>query len=324
MKLPPYPGLDKELGYPSLSYIPFLQPQFVIFNGDNVYYDQTQPGGPKASGVEAMRYRWHRQFSQPRLLDILGMTGSYFLKDDHDFRYNDADLETDREPSPATGIQIFNEQTPLTDPKANDPLTYRSHRISKELELWFLEGRDYRSPNAMKDGPGKSIWGKVQMKWLKESLKSSTAVFKLLIVPSPMVGPDKAAKTDNHTNLGGFRHEADEFFNWLTEEGFSTDKLLILTGDRHWQYHSIHPSGFQEFSSGSISYANAQRVIAPGDPRGTDPDAKIRQPFASAKKTGGFIQVDVTPAGGESAKDELKIRFFDEWGHHLYTFVSHN
>lgn len=321
MKLKPYPGHDKHLGYPALSYIPLLEPQFVIYNGDNVYYDQNPSGQAVASTMEDMRFRWHRQYSQPRLLDIMGVAGGYWLKDDHDFRFNDSDLEGDRAPSPETGIRIFREQVPVVDPALENAVTYRTHRVSKELQLWFLEGRDYRSPNAMEDGPGKSIWGKEQMAWLKKTLKASHAVFKILIVPSPMVGPDKGRKSDNHTNFGGFRHEAGEFFAWLGEEGFSSEELFIITGDRHWQYHSIHPSGFQEFSAGSISYANAQRAVKPGDARGTDPQGLIKQPYVSPDLRGGFLQVYVIP-GGEGRKDEFKVRVFDEWGRNVYTYAS--
>jgi alkaline phosphatase D len=316
---PPYPGRDKELGFPSFAFIPFLEPDFVIYNGDIVYYDQATPGKPIADDVQSMRYRWHRMLSQPRVLNTLARAGGYWLKDDHDFRYNDADNTGDTAPSPETGIRIFREQAPITDPDDPDAVTYRTHRVSKELQLWFLEGRDYRSPNAMEDGPGKTLWGKAQETWLKQTLLASNATFKVLITPNPLVGPDKANKTDNHTNIGGFRHEGGEFFDWLKDNGFASNELFIITGDRHWQYHSIHPSGYQEFSSGSISYANAQRVIAPGDPKGTDPDALIRQPFASPIKNGGFLQVDVIPAG-ERSEAGFKVRFYDEWGQLLYTF----
>jgi alkaline phosphatase/alkaline phosphatase D len=321
MKLQPYPGHDKHLGYPALSYIPLLEPQFVIYNGDNVYYDQDSSGKAIASTLSDMRFRWHRQFSQPRLLDIMSRTAGFWLKDDHDFRFNDSDLEGIRPPSAETGIRIFREQVPIVDPEDENAVTYRTRRISRELQLWFMEGRDYRSPNAMKDGPGKSIWGMQQMAWLKQTLKDSDALFKVLVVPSPMVGPDKGRKTDNHTNTGGFRHEAGEFFTWLGEAGFSPQELFIITGDRHWQYHSIHPSGFQEFSAGSISYANAQRAVKPGDARGTDPEGLIRQPYVSKDLRGGFLQVDVTPAS-DGGENEFRVRVFDEWGRNVYSYAS--
>src|SRR5690606_12745855 len=221
---------------------------------DNVYYDQRRPGMPAATGPESMRFRWQRQLSQPRLLTVLRESAGFWMKDDHDFRHDDADREGDEGPTPAEGIAVFREQVPVVDPDDREAVTYRTRRVSRELQLWFLEGRDYRSPNAMEDGPGKSAWGAAQTAWLKRTLLESDATFKLLMVPTPLVGPDKGSKSDNHTNFGGFRHEAQALFEWLAKEGFSPDELLIVTGDRHWQYHSIHPSGYHEFSAGALSH----------------------------------------------------------------------
>ena len=71
----------------------------------------------------------------------------------------------------------------------------------------------------MPDGPGKSIWGKEQKEWLKRTLVASDATFKLLISPTPMIGPDNLRKTDNHCDVGGFQHERDEFFAFLKSRG---------------------------------------------------------------------------------------------------------
>ncbi|MFN7342612.1 MAG: alkaline phosphatase D family protein, partial [bacterium] len=112
-------------------------------------------------------------------------------------RYNDSDLTGENEPSNALGIATFREQVPITDPTSNAP-TYRTHRMGKDLQLWFVEGRDYRSPNKMPDGPEKSLWGKEQREWLQRTIKESNATFKILISPTPIIGPDDGYKSDNH------------------------------------------------------------------------------------------------------------------------------
>jgi alkaline phosphatase D len=124
-----------------------------------------------------------------------------------------------------------------------------------------------------------------------------------------MVGPDRASKRDNHANLGGFRHEADAFLAWAQASGIAN--LLVFCGDRHWQYHSVHPSGVEEFSAGALNDENATHGIRPGDPRGTDPEGLIRQPFLSAKQTGGFLHVKV---GEENQTATLRIAFIDDVG----------
>ena len=141
----------------------------------------------------------------------------------------------------------------------------------------------------MKDGPNKTLWGTEQRKWLQRTLLGSDAKWKLLITPTPMVGPDMAKKQDNHASLTGFRHEADAFFQWVNDN--NVEGFMTICGDRHWQYHSIHPSGVEEFACGALNDENSRLGIAPGDPKGTDPEALIRQPYISQTPNGGFLTV---------------------------------
>ena len=166
----------------------------------------------------------------------------------------------------------------------------RTVRATRNAQIWFLEGRDYRSPNRMDDGPGKSIWGPVQKAWLQRTLSESDAQWKLIITPSPMVGPDSGRKRDNHTNVGGFRHEGDAFFAWLTERGMKN--VVLFTGDRHWQYHAIHPTGHSEFSCGSLHReVGVGNPPKPGDAGSTDPGKLVTQRYVTDVQDGGFLRV---------------------------------
>src|SRR5690606_11997475 len=158
----------------------------------------------------------------------------------------------------------------------------------------LVENRDYRSPNSAADGPEKTIWGKPQREWLQRTLLESDAPFKFLISPTPMVGPDDLRKKDNHTDIGGFRHEGESSFTWARENGFLHEGLYRLCGGLQRQYHSIHPSGFEEFSCGALVDANSRLGVKPGDKKGTDPDALIRQPYTSTVPSGGYLNVEVT------------------------------
>ena len=133
----------------------------------------------------------------------------------------------------------------MVDPLASNPVTYRTHRVSRDLQIWFVEGRDYRDPLDMPDSPDKTIWGAEQKAWLKQTLIDSDATFKLLISPTPMVGPDDASKRDNHTDINGYRYEGDAFFEWLVDRGFSPNEFFIACGDRHWQYHAVPSVGIR-------------------------------------------------------------------------------
>ncbi len=306
---------DKRLGYPSFAAMLALKPDFFIGAGDIVYYDQ--PAATAAKTLPELRRKWHEQFRFPRLTAFFAVTPAWWSKDDHDFRFNDADLSGDKLPVPATGIDLFREQLPVTAAGDRTAPTWRTHRIHRAVQLWFTEGRDHRSPNRMPDGPEKSLWGREQRAWLQRTLTESDATWKIIVSPTPMVGPDDASKRDNHVNLSGFRHEADAFFDWAKTNRISS--LLILCGDRHWQYHSIHPSGAEEFSCGALNDENSRRGVPPGSQKGTDPEGRIQQPYTYAGPTGGFLQVSVAPA--ENGAPQLRLMFRDDTGRLLYETI---
>ena len=334
-----YQGPDKHLGYPALKSIRDLDPDFFVATGDNVYYDAPGHRG-RAQTQHEMRKKHHEQYSQPRFLDLFRGVATYWLKDDHDHRFDDADavnpvrIRQSKQldyypktnlfegesgsgfaPSHELGVRLFREQLPVVDPEANSPVTYRTHRVSRDLQVWIVEGRDYRSPLDQNDGPLKTIWGADQKTWLKRTLKESNATFKLLISATPMIGPDSADKRDNHADINGYRHEGEEFFHWLAENGISPDEFFITCGDRHWQYRAIRPDGYEEFSSGALVDANAIIGSFPGDPDTTDPEGKIKQPYHSPEPSGGFLIISVKPDGLAAVAE---FRFYDEKGELLY------
>jgi alkaline phosphatase D len=311
-----YKGKDKHLGYPALASILKLDPDFFIGTGDNVYYD-----GPRATsaGTPAqVRKKWHEQFVQPRYVDLFARVPTYWEKDDHDFRYDDCDLTGDMLPTVALGLRAFQEQIPIVDPKDPNAVTYRTHRVGKLLQIWMPENRDYRSPNLSPETPEKTVWGVKQREWIKKTLAESDATFKLFISPTPMVGPDDIHKRDNHTDVGGFRHEGIEFFEWAKKNDLLEKGLYFVCGDRHWQYHSIHPMGFEEFSCGALVDANSRLGMKPGNKKSTDPDAKIKQPYTSNPASGGFLNVVVEPPKKSGGKATLNFDFYNEQGKRLH------
>jgi alkaline phosphatase/alkaline phosphatase D len=329
----------KELGFPALGTIVSEAPDFLVATGDNVYYDS--PAIWRAKSRQKMRAKWHRQFATPRFAALFQRVPVYWEKDDHDHRYNDSDPHGPLEPSSALGIEIFLEQVPVVDPAEANPVTYRAHRVNDLLQIWLTEGRDYRDANTKPPGPDKTMWGAEQKAWLKRTLLESDATFKVLISPTPMIGPDDRVtgvqggilsslgggsaigqgdderKLDNHTNPDGFKDEAEEFFAWLSRSGFHERNFYIVCGDRHWQYHSIRPDGFEEFSTGALIDGNARLGPRPGDEFSTDPDARISQPHAQDEKSGGFLKVTVRP-GQAGEPPAAKFAFYDEKGAALY------
>jgi alkaline phosphatase D len=276
-----YWDLDDPAGFHIYPAMQKLGVDFLVPTGDTVYMDSESP---RARTVELARYHWHRMYSLPRHIEFHRTIPGYWEVDDHDIWVNDC-WPTMRAPwmNPLTfeqGARIFREQVPMGES------TYRTVRWGKGLQIWMVEGRLYRSPNNLPDGPEKTIWGREQLAWLKRTILESDADFRVLISPTPIVGPDRGNKADNHANEA-FTFEGDHFRGWTKEQGLVN--FYTCCGDRHWQYLSIDPkSGLREFSCGPAS-----DIHAGGSP-GRDQEM---QPFH--RELGGFLSVQVVRENGK-------------------------
>ena len=316
---------DQMLGFEAFEAVKKLKPDFFVANGDVVYYDK--PGNEDseyyAMSKTQMQAKWHRYFAMPRNRDMMLEVPVFYLKDDHDYRFNDCDTTDQKKalPTHQDGIAVFREETPVVDLKDPDDKTYRTVRAGKLLQVWFVEGRDYRSPNLMEDGPDKTLWGAEQFAWLKQTLLESDATFKILLSPTPLIGPDDAYKKDNHANFGGFQHERKSFVDWLKENDFLNKNFFLMCGDRHWQYHSIHPDGFEEFSPGSFVDQNSRPGRLPGDPESTDPEAILKVPYIQTEgnNSGGFLMVRVSHDDHEPI---ISFTHYNTRGKQLYSVAK--
>ncbi len=222
-----------------------LDPDFFINLGDIIYYDEL------AKTPALARYHWQRMYGWPLAVAFHRQVAGFFIKDDHDTLCNDCwpTMSTPymHEFTFRQGQAIFLEQVPMGE------RTYRTRRYGKDLQVWLVEGHDFRMPNDMPDGPEKTIWGAAQKKWFKDSVAASDATFRILLTPTPLVGPDRAAKRDNHAN-SGFRHEGDELRTFLAGQPNS----VSICGDRHWQYASTDPrTKLREYAVGPASDVHA-------------------------------------------------------------------
>ena len=241
-----YPDQDAAGGgYKIYAQMLKLDPSFFVHTGDIVYYDRL------AKTLELARWHWQRMYSLPTNVEFHRRVASYFIKDDHDTWMNDCwpsrDTRFMGDFTFTQGLAVFLEQVPM------GPRTYRTFRWGRDLQVWLVEGRDFRSPNTMADGPDKTIWGAEQKAWFKRTVEQSDATFCILISPTPLVGPDRTNKNDNHANAG-FTHEGDELRQFISKQ----KNMYVICGDRHWQYVSVHAkTGVREYSCGPASNEHA-------------------------------------------------------------------
>lgn len=253
-------------------------PDFFVHTGDVVYYDKP---GPDSRTAALARFRWNRMYAYPLQRAFHQRVASYFLKDDHDILRDDCwPGQKYGELTWEEGLAIFAEQTP-------SPATpYRTVRWGKDLQVWLLEGREFRSPNPEPDGPDKTILGAEQLAWLERTLDASDATFRVVISATPIIGPDRSAKRDNHANQG-FQHEGTRLRRLLADR----EGVYVACGDRHWQYASNDPvTGLLEYCSGPTTDLHAG---------GFSQDRYDANYHRHLRVQGGFLSVSVGRPSGE-------------------------
>jgi phosphodiesterase/alkaline phosphatase D-like protein len=323
---------------------------FAVINGDTVYLDKQQaPYRPRPeSATQDMRARFFDSYALPLAREFFRQFPAYFLKDDHDWRFNDADplyhagATPPRfywqigklyrgPPGPFLGKTIFEEMVPIERGTQTPP--YRTFRWGRSLQIWLLELRECRYPNEREldrygieglsfarsgqydehlhypDYCGRpsenEAWGERQFTWLVESLKSSDADFKIVVSPTPVLGPDQdllpelslqplRLKADNHVRR--FRKEFEKFLDFLRRERLTN--IYFVAGDRHFVWHSRYQTRdgqftLHEFGSGPF----ADDIVSFGDVFYQDEHGTAELVAAQAKA--GFVHIQVKGTEGD-------------------------
>ena len=290
-----YEDRDRPDGFSIYPAMLALRPDFFVNTGDAVYYDH---GPVIALNHDLARYHWARMYGLPTLRDFHRQVGSYFMKDDHDVLANDCEPGSrSGDLTFEDGLRIFHEQTALPSSE------YRTIRWGKHLQVWVVEGRDFRTDRTKDGNATPTIWGAPQIAWLERTLAESDATFRMLITSTPIVGPDRPQKDDNYSNPG-FADEGAKIRALLGRFA----NLTVITGDRHWQYVSVDPvTKLEEWSVGAASDAHA----------GGWNETKLRPEHRFLRTGhGGFLSADVRPEGAGAV---LSLRLHDSGGVVQYT-----
>jgi alkaline phosphatase D len=122
---------------------------FNVNLGDTIYSDSEVPGTPVALTLAAKRAKYRLNLSLPALQRLRAATGLYSHWDDHEF-VNDFSPEEKGDAVYAAGARAFRDYAPVTY-SASDGL-YRTFRWGRNVELFFLDERSFRSAKASAGG----------------------------------------------------------------------------------------------------------------------------------------------------------------------------
>jgi alkaline phosphatase D len=262
---------DEESGYPIFDLMRLQEPDFTILLGDLVYSDDTclsPPNAPgsdfKASTLNEFRAKHRYQHESAALQRFLASVPIWAIWDDHEVANNFSGRYEAQMP---LGRQALLEYWPIRTPAADPTRLYRQLRYGADLEVFILDTRQYRSRNADRDGPNKTMLGKQQLSWLLQGLSRSTAKWKVIATTVPLSNrkPGSIATPGSDGWASG-----KDGTGYQTELRMIVDSLLSrhipnvvwLAGDVHYvQANTYDPNGdgipdFYEFICGPLSGAS--------------------------------------------------------------------
>jgi alkaline phosphatase D len=255
-------------GYPIFHALAQHRPDFFLFVGDTVYADQVcagadrKPGSDfRASSLEEFwaKHRYNR--ADPGVQAFFRQTAVHAIWDDHDVRN---DFAGPSEPLMPVGRQAFLDYFPIVPPAEEPGRLYRSFRWGGVLEVFILDTRQYRSRNTDVDGPGKTMLGAEQKRWLLDAVAGSSAIWKVVVTSVSLSVPTGRPARDSWTSanfLGfpepgaGFSVERDAVLEAFRSAGIRN--LVFLSADAHHaeilRHQPTETWSFHEFVAGPLA-----------------------------------------------------------------------
>ena len=197
------------------SVVQALQPDLMMFLGDNIYADTDAP--------EAIADLYRRQREIERLKPVIRSTPSLAIWDDHDFGVNDSDRTyVLREQSLALFKRYW--ANPSYGLRAT-PGIFAKYEYGG-VDFFLLDGRFYRDPADGPDGPGKTMLGAEQKRWLKDELRASRTPFKVLVSGGGFSQAERGGDS-----WAVFQHERNELFDFIRDNNITG--VFGISGDSH-------------------------------------------------------------------------------------------
>lgn len=271
--------------------------ELMVTLGDTPYIDTTD--------VTVQRERYRALYAVPELRALQASLPFYGTWDDHDFGRNDTDGRLPGKQGSRQGFMEYHLQPSYGQGNAG---IYSSFRHGP-VEVFLLDARWFAATTKSPFAPAQpTLLGAGQWRWLKRSLKRSTASFKLLATGMIWNGSVRPNKTDH---WGTYAHERAELVRFLASEGI--DGVVLVGGDIHRSRVVNHATkdvlGYDLLEV--ITSPLANRVIATANQPhpGLEWDGDPTQSFA-------LFEADTT-----GAAPSLEVRFLDHEDRVLYRLV---
>ena len=272
-------GYCREVGrgYDIFARMAELSPHFFIANGDLIYADgECPPHGPRwqnipgefrsitssqvdwmnAAQVRAVYFgHWRYNRADVHVQQFLRHAPMYVQWDDHEV-INDFGASW---PSWIRMVERRGYQNIVTagrqalfafHPVQRHPTEpnriYRSFRWGRNVDLFLLDARSYRSLNDLADSPSheKTMVGKTQLAWLKEGLAASRATWKVVSSDVPLAAPTGSnaqlygrdgwanGSAADYSSRTGFERELQDLMKFLDAQ--DVRNVVFVATDVHF------------------------------------------------------------------------------------------
>lgn len=242
-------------------------PDLFVNLGDNIYADALQP--------HVFDFEYQRQRGVPNYQRVARDIPQLAIWDNHDFSALDRSNPLRDAALAAFKRYWANPGYGLRDaPGVFFRLSYGA------VDLFCTDGRYHRDPNIADDVPGKTMLGARQKAWLKDELKQSRAVFKVLACGSGW-SKNKGPGGDAWSS---FLHEREEIFDFIRDENVSG--VILISGDTHIAELNCIPwserGGYDlfDFVSSPLAQLPSQSWLR------RSPDIRLRTPYTSGSNFG--------------------------------------
>ncbi len=251
---------DRDEGFPIFNSVNAMELDFFLGLGDMIYadgvceslgrYGNAQVPGAFVPSADLANYWAHWKYNREddAYRRLLAKTAYVAIWDDHEVVNDFGPLHDTRDTAPytpgehllPTGLQAFLDYNPIAENRLTPERLYRSIRWGKNLELIVLDNRQYRDANSENDDDKlvKTMLGREQLTWVKETLRTSDATWKVIVSSVPMsipTGFPAANGRDGWANFdqdSGFERELVDILKSLHAQG--ERNILFITTDVHF------------------------------------------------------------------------------------------
>ncbi len=216
-------------------------PDYFVHLGDTMYADI-----PKRDFSPTLKHYRRKHFASRNdatLQAFAARTVTYAMWDDHEIE-NDANRD---HPGEAQAEQAFREYWPCQTAATRG--LYRHIAFGRDVDLFMLDTRAFRSPQRDADDAKKTMLGTAQKRWFVDAFKKSRARFRLIATSVPLHGSSQDA-------WGNYATERDEMLSLFRDAHRDHQaRTILLSADYHfareWPKHER--DAIYEFTAGPIA-----------------------------------------------------------------------